>query len=407
MKKFNTVLSLLLVVALIFGITAYAAEDEETTTSIAEGYVSVADYGAVPNDSDDDTAAFKAAVASGNSVFVPAGKYYISEPIVLDGIILEGVPSFQTKLIGTSKDISKPMLILTGNASVSGLYMEFSDFEVTEEMNAGEKTAIQLGAENAPFDGGYIKDMIFNSVGTAIYAPDLEGSGANNFHIDTIEVQKFSYRGIDMQVKNRKGNTYSNMYINGDTNGIDTKENTSSGFALEGSEFSPVINQLNVEHTKIKTPILLKNVEAMAISSIHVEGVYTMQKDMGYLYLENSSGYIAAFTMFFTRVRYEENSVICFGDTKTPRTVRIGALQVLGVNKPDASQHPDYQDCVDFNGAAESFVFLDRRNGSSGSWNIKIGNYSYYSYNGNYKGIYEAFKCDSSLKVTMLNGTEG
>ncbi|MDO3410966.1 sugar-binding protein [Saccharibacillus sp. CPCC 101409] len=61
---------------------------------VSSKYVSITDYGAVPNDANDDLPAIRqaaaAAKAAGKSVYVPPGTFLYSDAIVLDGVDLTG-----------------------------------------------------------------------------------------------------------------------------------------------------------------------------------------------------------------------------------------------------------------------------------------------------------------------------
>lgn len=71
-----------------------------------EGSLSVADYGAVPNDGKDDRAAFEscisAAKSQGKEVWIPAGTFDLTEErvITLDGVTIRGAGMWHTNLYG-------------------------------------------------------------------------------------------------------------------------------------------------------------------------------------------------------------------------------------------------------------------------------------------------------------------
>lgn len=69
------------------------------------GYVSAAQYGAVPDDSEDDTAALKSAIAAaregGFGLWLPAGTYRLSGgPLEVSGVTIAGAGMWHTKLAG-------------------------------------------------------------------------------------------------------------------------------------------------------------------------------------------------------------------------------------------------------------------------------------------------------------------
>lgn len=81
--------------------------------------VSVKDFGAVGDGVTDDTAAFNSALASGSSVFVPAGTYIIGSKITLDGV--KDLKVFGEGAGGVTSTSSKS--VLKKSASFSDTYL--------------------------------------------------------------------------------------------------------------------------------------------------------------------------------------------------------------------------------------------------------------------------------------------
>ena len=407
---------LLTAVCLVTGFAVLSFAEDKKSETFAGSSVSVADYGAVADDGNDDTDAFIAAAKSGKNIYIPFGEFLVSKTVTVKNVKLAGCGSGRggSAIIGTSGDVKAPILILEGTARLESVQIRYTPESLLLNEGEGDRVAVQTGSEGNPMTiGSAIKNIIFYDIGTAIYSPKGTNTGAGGALFETLEINRYTYRGVDMQTENRLGNTYSNIYI-ASVDRTNSAHAATSGFALEGSETGTVANQINVEHTDLKIPMLIQNVKNFSISSIHIEGVLTTQADMGYVHIENSSGFIGGITAYFTRVQYERGSLISFGNAETPQSVRIGTAHICGINGPDQTAWGTWMDTIATpagwtrgraTGAGKSFRVLGRQSGAAGEYNIVVDQYSYYTYE-NDRAEYDTFKTDSNLKVTLTKGAE-
>jgi hypothetical protein len=79
------------------------AEVADAAYPAPAGYVNVTSYGATPNDSSDDTAAFRTAVSQGKGVYVPAGTFVLSDKVNVAGVDLRGAGSWRTTINGLNR----------------------------------------------------------------------------------------------------------------------------------------------------------------------------------------------------------------------------------------------------------------------------------------------------------------
>tara|TARA_R110000868_G_scaffold411666_1_gene707293 strand:- start:179 stop:1525 length:1347 start_codon:yes stop_codon:yes gene_type:complete len=105
------------------------------------GNVNVKDYNAVGDGSTDDTAAFVAAIAAGNSVYVPTGFYKLTSNIVLP---------YATKMYGDGR--GETVLMFSGaiNGLTISLHSTLNDMWITGDQNnaAASSNALLVFAEN-------------------------------------------------------------------------------------------------------------------------------------------------------------------------------------------------------------------------------------------------------------------
>lgn len=386
MKKYTKYLALILSAVLLILCLMPSISADEETDAIDEGYVNVADFGADGSDKNDDYAAFEAALATGKNVYVPKGSYYVSKTIRVTDRILRGSEPGKTNIYGIMEDKKAPIVLAEGVSSVYDMKLTYTKKQC-EGAVGGERVAIQLGsAEKGLESGSVIKSLYLQYAGTGVYNP--KDAGCNGVLMENLQIYQ-TYRGVDMQGENRTSNSYSNLYINYHI----TAEAVvvDSGFTLEGSSYGETIHQLNVEHNTYETAcVVLKNAKNINISVMHLEGVNLENDDSGWIYCENTSGYIGALTNYFTYIDTYKNSMIRFGDSDGKDKLVIGVLHNRGLNSPDNNSHTDWIAEIAERGVAKGmsvggdtaadFRLFRRVDGAKGDYEVSLEYYTYLSY---------------------------
>lgn len=381
-KIFTVVLCVALLVSLLLPLSTFA---NDSNSGIDDGFVNIEDFGATRDDNTDDYAAIEAALATGKNIYIPQGRFTVSKPIVIEDKIVRGSGSGVAILSGRSENVNDPIMIAKGVSTVTDIYFRYPDDFITSEEKQGERVALQIGdASRGLEEGSVLRNLFFDMVATAIYCP--KDSSCNGVLFETMEVETYCFRGVDMQCENRVGNTYSNFYINDQA----YFNLVNAGFVLEGSEYGPVINQLNVEHGALKNGIIWRNVKGVNVGAIHFEGIAISQDNMGMLYCENTSGYIANLTSILCFIRNYNTSLVRFGDSNTRDELIIGNINLRGVNQPDANMFNNREDWLEELGGlsnrglttpqAKSFVVFERDVESTGEYVVNLKNYGYYTY---------------------------
>ncbi len=132
--------------------------------TVHNGYAQVTDFGATADDDRDDTAAFKAALKTGASVYIPGGKYNISENLTVSDRILKGAGN--TLICFTSPSAG---LTLSGSAILYEMGLTFTD----KALDKGDCVAITDGGLTA---GSLIRGVAFHKVGTGIKSDRERGA---------------------------------------------------------------------------------------------------------------------------------------------------------------------------------------------------------------------------------------
>lgn len=386
MNKFISVVLSLVLICLCLMPSVFAKNNEEAI--VDEGFVNIEDFGARGSDDKDDTAAFEKALATGKNLYLPKGNFYVSKTIVLSDRILCGSSPSKTRIFGIIADKTSPIILMDG---VSSLYDIVIGYKTKSECNGakqGEKVAIQIGSNNKPLEAGsVVKSIYLLYNGTSVYCP--EDSGCNRVMFENIEIKHFTYRGFDMQAKNRMLNSYSNCYITSHSQ-TEPECKVDCGFALEGSSYCESLNQVNVEHDEYNYAVILKNAQGINVSSMHLEGVCLRTKDAGYVFVENTSGYIASICTMYTRVMQKNNYLFYFGDSQSSDVLEIDLVQCRGLNGFDKIAHPLWdkdritkgldRGLLDGSAEAKTFRLFGRKANAIGKYTVNVGYNSYLSY---------------------------
>ncbi len=409
MKLNKKLITILICVSMLLCALVPLTSSADDVMGVDDGFVSIEDFGATPNDKKDDYQAFKSALATGKGIYIPAGRYVVSDTVVIEDKSVIGVSSGVSYIQGDFADKAKPIMLIKGKSNVSEVSFIYNTSAIMADEKQGERVGIQIGDDKRGLEAGSVlSNLFFDFVGTAIYCP--KNSSCNGVLFDTLEVQHFSYRGVDMQCENRYGNTYSNIYIN-DQNYFKL---VNAGFALEGSEYGPVLNQINIEHSVALYGLVLRNVKNFNIGAIHFEAWTISQNDMGFVFAENSSGYFGNLTHILNFIRCYNTSVIRMGDSQTGDIIRVGNINLRGVNQPHDTLVAGREDLMAELGAltnrglktpqAKSFVVFERADKANGNYEILYENYGFYSYHDDEFDFWNSLPTRGKFTLTKVGG---
>ncbi len=373
--------------------------EEEDDTQIISGNVrncvNVKDYGVEPNLwGVDQYDKFQQAIDTGKSIYVPAGYYYVSQSLKFRNQNLYGDGMQQTYIISITTDLYEPVICVGRSCAVEDIFIGYDSKIITGEETYIQRVGIITGDD---YDGeswclqrgSQINRVCISDVGTGILSADMNNrEGYTSFSVSytNLEIRDFSYRGIDFTAKTRTGNVFSNIYMN-------SKYEVDCLFNMEGEESETSITQLNLEHTKVKrTALSLEGCRALAVSTIHIEGIELGTEGASFVYIKNSAGTIESLTMYYCAVDANNCSLIEIGDglydihetwQQSPPAVmsklRIGNLHLKGIHDPNTGIHGTWRTTIGLNDLV-GFNFIKRTNGAQGDYKVIIYNYVYYTY---------------------------
>ena len=157
-----------------------------------------------------------------------------------------------------------------------------------------------------------------------------------------------------------------------------------------------VVEQLNLEISTFDSALLLKNCYGTRMGSIHVEGTAQSAPDTGILRLENSDVFIDGVTLYYNAIDYPNCSLVELGNAggADGHRLEIGTLHLKGLNSVHPNHHPAREGGLK-NPNARGFKTISRTGGASGTYEVDIGGYVWYTWHGE-ANMYEAFPCDET-----------
>lgn len=225
-----------------------------TDEDVHSGFAQVTSYGAVPDDGKDDTAAFKKALKTNASIYVPIGTYDVKETIVIESKTLKGAGAERTVIRSSAKGAA---ISLKGSTVVEELTVSFADDVLTGSEKTGEQVAI---LDNGMTNGSMIRGVGFKNVGTG-FLSNADEMGAFCTTIEGVTFEDYSYKAIE--VKNglscvirsaTVGKALSNKLIPVSLGGVVTVESMS----FNGVECDYAIELKNSTSTVVRSLIFNK-----------------------------------------------------------------------------------------------------------------------------------------------------
>jgi hypothetical protein len=138
---------------IVYGVDFIELEALPAPIEQPAGSLSVANFGAVPDDGQDDLAAFnaciRAAVAGGKCVYIPPGKFLLGDKLILDdsGLLIRGAGIWYTELYFS-----------TNRQFFGGIYARASKVELADfSMNTANNTRLKYDEPGARMPGSPYK----------------------------------------------------------------------------------------------------------------------------------------------------------------------------------------------------------------------------------------------------------
>ncbi|WP_052087798.1 S-layer homology domain-containing protein [Paenibacillus wynnii] len=159
-----------------------------------DGFISVADFGAVANDGKDDTAAFKATLAEGKAhhkgVWFPAGEFHFEDGLLdLDSAEIRGAGMWYTTLYGAK---------FFGHGGKVGVY----DLQIDGVINVRDDEAVTNAFHGAFGQGSVIQNVWIEHTKAGLWLTQPRGEKArtNGLHMVGLRIRNLMADGINFAV---------------------------------------------------------------------------------------------------------------------------------------------------------------------------------------------------------------
>lgn len=239
----------------------------------------VADYGAVGDDSTDDTSAIgdcvTAAVAAGGAVWFPAGTYKITAALdwKITGLVVKGAGKWHTviKQYGTDMPVVR---VAGGGQDIGGLTLAYDSQRASSETNS---ICLTFGDDTVGscFDCRYHDLLLkFGQTGMAIDPSVGTVAGMFSCLVEDVRVFGYSYSAINLIGSNGSGANctgcvFTNIYTH--NNPVDDTTVCANYPVFLQYWDEVTFNQLNIEHGTSPTFDLFA---VIAVGSIVVNGLH-------------------------------------------------------------------------------------------------------------------------------------
>lgn len=366
-KLKKTLVFLLAITVLTVSVSAYTVYK---TVGYNPGSYNVCAFGAIPNDGEDDTAAFVAMGIKSKTIYVPAGEFEVSETIELLDSSLIGCGAEKSVIICKNKSDRDPIIEAGGRCVIRDITLKYDDSCIKGNELAGERVGIYTGQMKKTLKRGTsITNVHIKNVGTGIYSPKgdivkFEATAASfSVTYESVSVTDFIYRGFDMADETRTGNIYRNIYIS--TNG----KEANAGFFLQALETECEITNLTVENSKLKSPVKFEQCEALSATNINIINTELTKDNTGFVYFDMSNAIIGSLNIYNSAPVGNYQSFIRLGDNMyrayafdSMGNVHIGDCNIIA---PDIDVEPNSQQYL-----------IARKSGYVNAYNVTIDRYN-------------------------------
>lgn len=398
------------IIAISLNMFCVTASTPNQPVGYTQSLLNVCDYGAIPNDGKDDTDAFFYTLNKGDSVYIPAGVYDISESLIVNRNLLIGCGTDKTVIRANLESRRDPIIWAGGRAQIRDLTIKFHDSCIKGTEIAGERVGIMTTAKGSGrlSRGGGIMNVRIENVGTGIYSCDSSvlkaaynlGTGTNwsgdacafNAAFESVSVVNFSYRGFDMQHSARTGNVFRNIYLSSG------KYEANAGIYFSTEESELAIAELTIADSKLKTPVRFNDISAVAVTNINFINTELTQDNTAFLYVEHSVAHIGGITFKNSAPVGSRQSFIRAGDNSYRHFKYDSAgyiyIDNMNIINPDSTVTPD----------SEQYM-IARKNGYLNEFTVEIDNFNVVAPE-QLKAQYEAFKIDDRDLKVIVNGVE-
>ncbi|WP_155639566.1 hypothetical protein [Burkholderia multivorans] len=371
----------------------------------------------------DVTSVIQNALNTYKSVWLPNGCYRTSSTIDLTNQTLTGAGARQVQIVNYDTNAANAVITMGAASVLSNIQVGFNAALITGSESLGQRVGVSTYSpvSSLPLQrGSRIENILVYYTGTGIYNPNTSAASLFSSQIMNLEIQGYSYRGLDIEGSSQTGSVFENLYIN-NNNGSSLFSSSADAGAVFGqcsttgtvsntdiSEIS--INQLNVEWATVANAIRFCGVTGAHIGTIHLEEIILRNNYSGLIDWRNSTGRIGSLSVYYPPIKTTGWFVMRFWDSSNltgnvtnlynEAMLEIGTLNLHGLN--DGPQVPSGAGLT----SISSFFIFDRETSAIGPYFVRVGSYVWQTYQSD-SSIYQAAPTDPHAMLTILPTPQG
>lgn len=254
------------VVIFVFLLLLLGGCTEIKTEKYSTPFINVKDYGAVGDGKQDDTKALQKAINAGSDIYIPEGKYLISDSLEIEGKKIHGAGMKNSMIYSTG---DAPILRITAsNNDIRDLGLQYDGWD---QRNFKKRNAVQFEGQIAH---SIFENLDLISVYRGFYIDETKGEENYAFSVNLRNIYIFWYAKNAIHFKppygGNTGSVIENIYT---SNGL--RDNRFDGDVIpfvfdKASEMTLI--QLNSEWANIEKALQIDNSYNVVIISPHFEG---------------------------------------------------------------------------------------------------------------------------------------
>ncbi|MFD1557101.1 hypothetical protein ACFSHT_15980 [Paraburkholderia silviterrae] len=331
------------------------------------------------------------------AIFLPKGCYRTSGPIDNTAGVMVGAGAHQSFITSYDSTAADSVITAGGAAVIRDLGIGFNSSIITGSETQGQRNGIQTYSPVSSLAlqrGGRIENVLISYVGTGLYNPTASADSMFSAHVMNLEVNGYSYRGLDIEGATQTGSVFSNLYVtnyNGSylfTSSADAGAvfgQCSSTGTVSGADISELsLDQLNIEWSTVANAVRFCGVTGVSAGTVHLEEITLRTGFSGLIDWRNSSGRIGSLSVYYAPIKAAGWYVARLWDSanltgsvsslNNQAMLDIGVLNLHGLN--------DGPQVTSGNGLSgvSNFYILDRETSAVGPYVVRIGAYVWQSY---------------------------
>ncbi|MFD1558673.1 hypothetical protein ACFSHT_24050 [Paraburkholderia silviterrae] len=346
----------------------------------------------------DVTSVIQSSVNTYGAVWLPYGCYRTSATLDLSNQTLAGAGAHLARIVDYDSNASDPVVTMGAAARIGNVGIGFNSALITGAETQGQRVGVQAYSPTSGLAlqrGGRIENLYISYTGTGIYNPPSSAmTSLFSAQVMNLEINGYSFRGIDIAGPLQTGSVFENLYISNNngsnlfTAGADAGavfgQCSSSGVVSNTDISEASFNQINVEWATVANAIRFCGVTGVSAGTFHLEEITLRNNYSGLIEWRNSTGRIGSLSIYYppikttgwyvARIYDSANLTGNVASLYNQALLEIGTLNLHGLN-----DGPQVTSGNGLSGVSNFFIF-DRETSAAGPFAVRVGSYVWQTY---------------------------